>query len=78
MAREFPLVWDRVLECAGGVAGEGQNVQRCEDAVGTHTSLMGEGWVQRYMRYEDKIPYQFMSDQAWGGEVSIFAAEPFL
>lgn len=32
MAREFPLVWDRVLE---------------------------------YMRYEDKIPYQFMSDQSF-------------
>ena len=52
------------------VAGEGQNVQRCEAAVETQpTSLMGEGWVERYMRYEDKIPYQFMSDQA--GEVSI-------
>lgn len=47
--------------------GEEQNVQRCEDAVGTHTSLMAEGWVERYMRYEDKIPYQFMSDQAWLG-----------
>lgn len=56
--------------------GEGQNVQRCEDAVGTHTSLMAEGWVERYMRYEDKIPYQFMSDQAWLGRCQ-FSDEPF-
>ena len=61
MAREFPLVWDRILECANfrqtPVCGQRRN------DIGANVGARNAR-PRRYMRYEDKVGYQFMSDQA--------------
>ena len=58
MAREFPLVWDRIVERWAHFF----DFPRRMPCLTTHD--------MRYMRYEDKIGNQFMADQAFAGRPS--------